>query len=215
MGVFVETVRLPVGSEGVRFSLAGEPRVDQLVLEDAPYSPPRSRSDPSSQPSCRRQRMPSTRGWSTQRARRCAGASITFAVISGPNTGIFANVVTDANGAASFSYSSDVAGADRIRASYDDGIGTPLEADALTFWDADCNANQIPDTCDLACDGFAGECAAFAGCGGGVDADSNGVLDECSPPPPRTPRPTAARRRSSPGCCAEPTTNSTRSRSAA
>ncbi len=182
VGVFVETVRLPVGSEGVRFSLAGEPRVDQLVLEDAPYSPPSLSIGPELSALVPPAAHAVDARLVDATGAPMPGASITFEVVSGPNTGIFENVVTDANGAASFSYSSAVAGADRIRAWYDDRIGTPLEADALTFWDADCNANQIPDTCDLACDGFAGECAAFAGCGGGVDTDSNGVLDECSPP---------------------------------
>ena len=70
IGLFLETVRLPVGSEGVRFSINGEPRVHQLVLTEAPYAPPRSRSDPRSPSSCRRRSTRSTRTWSTTRARR-------------------------------------------------------------------------------------------------------------------------------------------------
>ena len=182
VGVFVETVRLPIGMEGVRFSLAGEPRVHQLVLDDAPYAPPSLSLGPEVAAS-----VPPAAHTVDARLVDAAGvpipgASIAFSVVSGPNTGISASVATDANGAASFAYSSDVDGVDRIRASFTDNIGPPLEADALTFWDGDCNANQIPDTCDLACESWGGECAAFAGCGGSVDADSNGLPDECRAP---------------------------------
>jgi hypothetical protein len=184
VGVFVETVRLTIGNEGVRFSLAGEPRVHQLVLSDAPYSPPSL----SLGPEVAAVAPPAAHAVDARLVDEAGapvpGASIAFSVISGPNTGISANVATDESGAASFSYTSDVDGADRIRASFSDGIGLPVEADALMFWDADCNANQIPDACDLACAGWGGECAAFAACGGSVDADSNGLLDECSPPSP-------------------------------
>ena len=185
VGVFVETVRLPVGTEAIRFSLGAEPRVHQLVLSDAPYSPPSL----SVGPEIAAVVPPAAHAVDAHLVDAAgvpiAGASIGFAVIAGPNTGLSASVATDDSGVASFSYTSDVVGADRIRASFSDGIGLPQEADALMFWDGDCNANQIPDICDLACDG---ECAAFTGCGSGVDVDSNGLLDECSPPiPPSVP----------------------------
>jgi hypothetical protein len=179
VGVFVETVGLPIGMEGVRFSLGSEPRVDQLVLEDAPYAPPTL----SLGPAVAAVVPPGERAVDARLVDAAgapmAGATIDFSVLSGPNAGVLASVDTDASGAASFTFTSDVAGADKIKASYTDGYGPLLEADALTIWDADCNANQIPDTCDLACDGWGGECAAFAGCGGSVDADANGLPDEC------------------------------------
>jgi len=111
-----------------------------------------------------------------------AGAPIDFAIVSGPNSGAAATVMTDESGAADFSVSSEVAGVDRVRASYTDASGAPLEAEASTFWDADCDANQVPDTCDLACEGWGGECAAFAACGTGVDANADGRLDACPAP---------------------------------
>jgi len=182
VGVFLETVRLPIGTEGVRFSLAGEPRVHQLVLTDAP-APVYSLS---LGPEVAAVVPPAAHGVDARLVGEAGapipGASIDFSVISGPNTGASASLATDENGAASFAYTSDVDGVDRIRASFSDGTGLPLEAEALTFWDADCNANQVPDTCDLACEGWGGECAAFAGCGGSVDADSNGLPDECRAP---------------------------------
>lgn len=182
MGVFVETVRLPLGNEGVRFSLNGEPRVHQLVLDVAPppvYTLALGPEVAAAVPP----------GTHTVEARLVdeagvpnVGASIDFAVVAGPNNGAYASVVSDENGVAHYSYDGNAAGADHIRASFNDGTGEPLEAEVMVFWDADCNANQVPDACDLACDGFAGDCAAFTHCGGGADADANGVLDECSPP---------------------------------
>ena len=47
-----------------------------------------------------------------------AGASITFKIISGPNTGTTASGVTDANGDATFNYTSVTCGLDTIQASY-------------------------------------------------------------------------------------------------
>lgn len=183
VGVFVETLRLPVGSEGVRFSLASEARVHQLVLTDAPTLPSLSLA-----PDLASAVPPSEHAVDAQLVdgdgAPIADALIAFSVVSGPNAGATASVATDANGAAHFAYAGGAAGVDRIHASLNDAAsGAALDEEALAFWDADCNANAIPDTCDLACGGFGGECAAFEDCGGGVDADSNGVLDECGPVP--------------------------------
>jgi len=181
VGVFVETLRLPIGTEAIRFSLAGETRVHQLVLTDAPSPPSLSLG-----PEVAAVVPPAAHAVDARLVDGTGApipdAPIAFSVISGPNTGVSASVATDASGAASFSYASGVDGVDRIRASFTDSSGVALEAEAQTFWDADCNVNEIPDTCDLACEGFDGACAAFAACGGSVDADSNGLLDECSAP---------------------------------
>jgi hypothetical protein len=77
-------------------------------------------------------------------------------------------------------------GVDEIEASFVDDRGDTVVSNvALKFWDEDCQdpPNDIPDTCDIDCDGFDGFCSEFAGCGGSADDDGNGVPDECIIPP--------------------------------
>jgi hypothetical protein len=64
-------------------------------------------------------------------------------------------------------------------------VWTLVSNEALKFWDEDCQdpPNDIPDTCDLDCDGFDGFCSEFADCGGSADGDGNGVPDECNNDP--------------------------------
>ncbi len=50
----------------------------------------------------------------------------------------------------------------------------------------DCNANAIPDECDLDCGATVGmtggSCSAvYPGCGGSADENDNGIPDECAP----------------------------------
>jgi hypothetical protein len=95
-------------------------------------------------------------------------------------------VLTDESGSASFSYSGSAAGVDHVRAMLADGSEAPPQAEVMAFWDADCNENQVPDTCDISCEGFDGACSSFEGCGASVDENGNGEPDECyvAPPPP-------------------------------
>ncbi len=111
-----------------------------------------------------------------------AGVEVAFAVISGPNFGETGLDTTDATGGADFSYTGDGGpGVDRIEASAED----PSTSDTLTsnvamkFWDLDCNENGVPDTCDIDCDGFGGDCLLFAGCGLSNDGNSTGIPDDC------------------------------------
>jgi hypothetical protein len=119
------------------------------------------------------------------------GIEVTFGVDSGPNAGAAgvctfdASCLTDAAGNVFFTYPSGGAtGVDRISASFE-GVGgkTVLSNTVLKFWDHDCNSNGIPDTCDLDCSGFAGDCREHVGCGGSTDVGGDGVPDECNEPP--------------------------------
>ena len=44
---------------------------------------------------------------------------------------------------------------------------------------ADCNGNDIPDNCDISCNGEG--CEFYSGCGHSADCDHNGQPDECQP----------------------------------
>jgi hypothetical protein len=175
VGVSAETLRLPRGSEGVRFSLAAETRVHQLVLSEAPASL-------SIEPMLAAMVPPSEHAITAHvvdgGGAPMAGASVEFSVATGPNAGAAQTLLTDESGAATFAYAGGGTGVDRILAGLAGGGSTP-PSEAMVFWDADCNANQIPDTCDLSCDGFDAACAAFEGCGGSLDADASGSPDEC------------------------------------
>lgn len=107
------------------------------------------------------------------------GVDVDFAVTSGPNAGQMAVITTDAQGMASFSYTSNGAiGADEIVASYlIDGESTELSA--FKFWDFDCNRDGVADTCDIDALGFGGTCSEAGGGGGSFDVDLDGVPDEC------------------------------------
>jgi hypothetical protein len=180
IGVSLESIRLARGNEYVRFSLAGEPRVHQLVLTEAPATlsvgPALAAMVPPAQHSL-------TAHVVDGGGAPMAAAPVDFSIISGPNAGMLQSLSTDANGDASFAYAGGGPGVDHILARLADGSPNPSQAEAMAFWDADCNANAIPDTCDLSCDGFDYACAAFPGCGGSLDADASGMPDECDPPP--------------------------------
>lgn len=104
-----------------------------------------------------------------------AGEFVDFAVTSGPNAGEGGTRTTDANGTAEFTYLGDGGkGVDRILASTPDNDSP----EAFKFWDANCNANNVPDTCDLSCDGFSGLCSLFF-CGTSTDGSGDGIPDEC------------------------------------
>jgi hypothetical protein len=108
---------------------------------------------------------------------------VTFEVFAGPNAEDGGVETTDINGEATFAYTGDGGvGVDEIEASFVDDRGDTVASNvALKFWDEDCQdpPNDIPDTCDIDCDGFDGFCSEFAGCGGSADDDGNGVPDEC------------------------------------
>jgi hypothetical protein len=183
VGVNVETVRLLRGSEGVRFSLTTEPRVHQLVLDDAP-------SSLSMTPQLAFLTPPAEHALSALvmdgGGAPLSGAMVDFSVTSGPHAGLQQSVVSDAAGAASFVYPGSGSGVDHILATLVDGSASPSQSEATAFWDADCNANGVPDTCDLACDAMEGACSAFSACGGSLDADASGMPDECDPAPAPT-----------------------------
>ena len=115
------------------------------------------------------------------------GATITFTVISGPNAGANGNGVTNGSGQATFTYTgTGGVGLDVIQASGIDTAPNPdvlvTSNDALKFWDADCNANLIPDNCDMDCGAYSGACLAnYPGCGTEDDLNTppNGIPDSC------------------------------------
>jgi len=100
------------------------------------------------------------------------GETVTFDVLSGPNFGTEGTVLTDINGNASFTYTSngDV-GLDVIQASFVDATNNTVVITARKYWDLDCQANFIPDTCDLDCAAFNSACASdfLPGCGRSLD----------------------------------------------
>jgi hypothetical protein len=186
IGVSVESLRLPSGSEGVRFSLTNEPRVHQLVLTEALPEPPTLEVAPVLAGMVPPSEHAVTAQLMDPAGTPVAGAPVDFAVTSGPHAGLAHSAVTDESGAASFTYAGSATGVDRILASLADGSSEAPQAEATAVWDADCNANQVPDACDLSCDGWDGACAGFVGCGASPDTDANGEPDECfvAPPPP-------------------------------
>jgi hypothetical protein len=124
------------------------------------------------------------------------GAEVTFEVASGPNAADSGSDTTDAAGEAEFTYTGDGGkGVDEIEASFvdsDDNVNA--SSPVLKFWDDDCQPNDVPDTCDIDCAGFGGECAIFDGstlqdgtvlgvCGASLDEDGNQLPDECNTPP--------------------------------
>ncbi|MCP4592829.1 MAG: hypothetical protein GY842_19005, partial [bacterium] len=61
----------------------------------------------------------------------------------------------------------------------DTGHGTPPIVDMGAYeYSLDCNANDVPDICDLDCDALSGACN-LPGCGQSNDCNSNGTLDAC------------------------------------
>jgi hypothetical protein len=121
---------------------------------------------------------------------------VTFEVASGPNGGASGtctdgmgganpNCRTDADGVVNFTYDDTGGpGVDSIFASFEDlSAGTVFSNTVLKFWDADCNQNDIPDSCDLDCAGFGNRCGEYADCGMSSDANDDGHPDECNAAP--------------------------------
>jgi cysteine-rich repeat protein len=111
-----------------------------------------------------------------------SGVDVTFSVITGPNFGDGGVDTTDALGEAEFSYVGDGGiGVDRIEATAVDPATSEILFSnvALKFWDEDCNANSVPDSCDVDCDAFGDDCMLYPGCGASADGNSTGIPDEC------------------------------------
>ncbi|MFQ5462152.1 MAG: hypothetical protein ACE5E5_05940 [Phycisphaerae bacterium] len=125
-----------------------------------------------------------------------ADVEVTVTVLTGPNAGVTGSGLTDANGEFSFSYSGfGGEGVDEIQASFVQ-INAPdvvlsnvvTHAWFLPGCSLDCNANGIPDECELAgndcnangipddCDGGCGECQTDADCE--IDGDLC-TVDSC------------------------------------
>jgi hypothetical protein len=63
------------------------------------------------------------------------GKNILFSIITGPNAGLFATVITDATGMAEFTYTSSKLGKDTIVASFDPmGMGDPSSNPVTVEW---------------------------------------------------------------------------------
>jgi cysteine-rich repeat protein len=111
--------------------------------------------------------------------------TVTFTVQTGPNAGTTGSALTNASGVATFTWT-DVngRGLDAIRASFVNPNTGQVDStvQALKFWDDDCNGNGAPDGCDVSCAAFGGVCNQRypATCGHSLDADTNGVPDECA-----------------------------------
>jgi hypothetical protein len=59
---------------------------------------------------------------------------VTFGIISGPNAGLTGQATTDANGSATFSWSSQVAGTDTVQASIANATGGTITTTATKDW---------------------------------------------------------------------------------
>ena len=94
---------------------------------------------------------------------------MSFRIVSGPSANLTASSTTDADGRARFAYVGfGGQGIDRIQASLMDEGVTFLSSIVTASWtfaacSLDCNANDVPDECELT----------------GHDCNGNGVLDEC------------------------------------
>jgi hypothetical protein len=86
--------------------------------------------------------------------------TVTFHVTSGPNAGLTGTAVTDADGKATFTYTSSTAGTDQIIASFTGSDGMPHTSNVVTkTW---TSTNKSP-ACDLT--------------GTGVNASGNAFID--------------------------------------
>jgi hypothetical protein len=79
-----------------------------------------------------------------------AGATVTFTVTAGPNTGKTGTGVTDINGNASFSYSSTVTGTDTVSASFVDNMGATKTSNNVSVTWASLGATR-PTSTAVAC----------------------------------------------------------------
>lgn len=78
------------------------------------------------------------------------GKTVTFTVVSGPNTGLTGTDVTDANGEATFTYTSTLVGIDEIEARFTDDLGNIQTSNRVTKeWlvppDADISVTKTDD----------------------------------------------------------------------
>jgi hypothetical protein len=128
-----------------------------------------------------------------------AGVLVDFAVLAGGRNfgemsdsgecSVNADCTTDAAGDVSWTYTDTAVGdgvEDEIVASFVNGQGMTLDSNVVRkIWHEDCQdpPNGIPDACDIDCDGLGGTCGEYAGCGGSLDEDGNGVPDECNQDP--------------------------------
>jgi hypothetical protein len=75
------------------------------------------------------------------------GVTVTFTVTSGPNAGVTGTAVTGADGKATFTYSSSVAGTDHIVASFHDATGALHSSNEVTkTWEG--QTDTTPPFCD-------------------------------------------------------------------
>jgi hypothetical protein len=110
------------------------------------------------------------------------GVEVTMEVTQGPNIGETNADYTDINGEVMFSYVGDGGpGVDEIITWFvdPDTLETIYSNIVVKFWDEDCDANDIPDTCDIDCGGFGGLCLYYEGCGEDFDENGNGIPDGC------------------------------------
>ncbi len=72
-----------------------------------------------------------------------AGISVGFEIVDGPNLGLVGTDITDADGKATFTWSSAVVGTDIVEASYEDSSKTIISARATKTW---FEAKKVPST---------------------------------------------------------------------
>jgi YD repeat-containing protein len=74
-----------------------------------------------------------------------SGLTVDFRVVTGPNSGITGHATTDANGLATFTYSSAAAGTDTLRASITNTLGAVLNSnDVTSTWVSTVNLQLSP-----------------------------------------------------------------------
>ena len=74
------------------------------------------------------------------------GRSVTFTVVSGPNTGLTSSAITNSNGQASFTYTGNLPGTDTIEASFVNTQGATVTSNQATKTWVPSNAVPEPST---------------------------------------------------------------------
>jgi hypothetical protein len=107
--------------------------------------------------------------WAVVRSAEAATPDVRFEILGGPNAGLTASLPIPPNGQVAFRYRGlGGAGVDLVEATVETAFGVQASNRVPVEWAfpgcaLDCNANSVPDDCEIE----------------GRDCNNNGVLDDC------------------------------------